>query len=889
MSTESVIKALEDVALLTVLMSEGDSSSLDMVAEALENLANTLDSELFPHLAQALSAILEIDREKDGALFVQKIGTFVSDAQSSLEAGRDLEQVDATSEASGWGEDLSDRADAELIVEFIEKHTSLLEEFSAAILEKQECSDPGELDEFQAFLKSYLHNLKGDAGSVGLSGVERVTHWVEDRLLEEGPLALTQTLLNYQLWVLSVCEAYSAGGAPEVLAEQFMLQNKKPDSGVENSEVATEPPSGEDAEVSEEQQSTPQGFTPQSYEITGDSDILSEFLVEAEDHLSIVESMLLEQESGYSLEDLDAIFRAVHSIKGGSAYFSLQEITNSSHITESLMDKARDGKITFNSILREFVLEYVGLQRKLLDEVKIAAAHNSDLHTSEQIHHFCAKIADYLTAVDYVQAATDGTELSVSSPPPAAPAAAPAQVESNSSKSQAPASKPKHEDASPASDKGAEDTSPSASSATEETKTPSKKSSEKVKVKDFVKIETERLDHLIEFIGEMVISSSMLIQNCRDLLADNDAVLSNTNQLERISREIQDIGMSMRLIPIKGLFQKMSRVVWDTAKKLGKDVKFEMEGEDTELDRSVIDKLADPLMHMVRNAVDHGVESIDERLEAGKTKQGRVTLSAYHSGGSIFIEIRDDGKGLSREKLVKKALERGLITTADKMSDEEVYMLIFAAGFSTAEQVTDVSGRGVGMDVVRRNIESMRGRVSIRSTYGEGSLFTIELPLTLAIIEGIETAVGEERYIIPSLSVVEFLRPTPDMIMHTLDRGETLKFRGEFLPIHRLTEVYRIPEGRQDPTDGILVVVEFSGTSAALLVDEVLGKHSAVIKGLGDIYKDVDGVSGCAILPDGAIGLILDVGSFVQAAKTISHLSPTPKVDALSLLEHGDA
>ncbi|MCB0351990.1 MAG: Hpt domain-containing protein [Bdellovibrionales bacterium] len=861
MSAGQLLEVLDDCAILVVMMSAGDPTSLELVADNLTELRKQDAWSDYPNMATSLSQVLEINRSAEPAVFIQAVADFISHAQSALSGKGDI--AVKSDSPSNWAGDLAATADAELIVEFIEKHTSLLDDFEARILQEVDASEEGSEDELQGFLKSYLHNVKGDAGSVGLLGVEKVTHWCEDQLLDHGPKALTELLLAYKEWVLSLCKAYSEGSAPSEFALDFIEcwkgvvgNEKERPTDTEHERGETHPKEGQPVEV-------PKPFQSEEYSISGDTDILSEFLIEAEDHLSQVESMLLDAGRAYSLEDLDAIFRAVHSIKGGSAYFSLREITETSHITESFMDKARDGKIIFNTVLQEIVLEYVGLQRELLQNAREAMTNGTALRTCEQVFRYKQRIEDYLLSVALVSEFESGAEVKdVPEMPQTTDAAEAIEIkEARRVPELDPIAVREEKHVQPV-------TKQSETEAVHQAeREQDKKVPEKVKVKNYVKIETERLDHLIEYIGEMVISSSMLIRNCRDLLGENEAVLSNSNQLERISREIQDLGMSMRLIPIKGLFQKMSRVVWDTAKKLKKDVRFEMEGEDTELDRSVIDKLADPLMHMVRNAVDHGVESIQERQAAGKPKQGVVKLSAYHSGGSIYIEITDDGKGLNREKLLAKAIEKGLVSSGDKLSDEEVYMLIFAAGFSTAEKVTDVSGRGVGMDVVRRNIESMRGRVSIASTLGGGSIFTIELPLTLAIVEGIETRIGSQSFIIPSLSVVEFLRPTPDMLMHALDKAETLKFRGQFLPLYRVAETYGLHPRATDPCDRIVMIVEVAGRLAALLVDDVLGKISAVIKGLGDLYKEVEGVSGCAILPDGAIGLILDVGTFVSLAK----------------------
>jgi two-component system chemotaxis sensor kinase CheA len=359
----------------------------------------------------------------------------------------------------------------------------------------------------------------------------------------------------------------------------------------------------------------------------------------------------------------------------------------------------------------------------------------------------------------------------------------------------------------------------------------------------------------------------MLIKMCRQYLPNVAAVNKNMHQVEKISRELRDIGMSMRLDPIRGLFQKMSRLVWDTAKKLGKQINFKMDGEDTELDRTLIDKLADPLMHMARNAIDHGIEKPADREAAGKPKVGTVQLRAFHAGGSVHIQIVDDGRGLDPQKLLAKAIEKGIAQAGNQYSEQEIFAFIFAPGFSTAAVVTDVSGRGVGMDVVKKNIESMRGRVHIKSVVGQGTVFTIELPLTLAIIDGVEVKVGTESYILPALSIVELMRPERSMLSTTLQEGETFHFRGRYLPIFRLGDLYSVQPKYIDPSEALIIVVESGGEFVALMVDEVLSTQSIVIKRLGDIFPDTLGITGCAILADGNIGLILDSRSLVTLAR----------------------
>jgi two-component system, chemotaxis family, sensor kinase CheA len=317
--------------------------------------------------------------------------------------------------------------------------------------------------------------------------------------------------------------------------------------------------------------------------------------------------------------------------------------------------------------------------------------------------------------------------------------------------------------------------------------------------------------------------------------------------------------MAMRLVPIGPLFRRMARLVRDLSRQFGKHVAMEMVGIEIELDRSIIEELSDPLMHMIRNALDHGIEDPRERERAGKPAEARLLLKAQHQAGQVVIEIADDGRGLDRGKILAKAVERGLISSVEGIPDAEAYSLIFQPGFSTAVQVTSVSGRGVGMDVVRRHIEKLRGRIEIRSTPGKGASFLIKLPLTLAIIDGLVVGVGQERYIVPLFAVREMFRPGDDIVWTVQQRAEMALVRGTLLPVLRLHRAFRLPARSEDPRELILVVAEVEGQRFCLLVDELIGKQEVVIKSLGETFRDVPGVAGGAILGDGRVGLILDL------------------------------
>jgi two-component system, chemotaxis family, sensor kinase CheA len=374
-----------------------------------------------------------------------------------------------------------------------------------------------------------------------------------------------------------------------------------------------------------------------------------------------------------------------------------------------------------------------------------------------------------------------------------------------------------------------------------------------------LRVDAGKLDYMMDMVGELVIAQSLITHNPDIGSLESGPLQRNLQQLGRITAEVQRVAMSMRMTPVSTLFCRMNRLVRDLTRKNGKRVRLDLSGEETELDKTIIEQLADPMMHMVRNSLDHGLEGPEDRVANGKTAEGTLVLAASHQAGHIVIEITDDGRGLNTEKILTKAREKGLVSESHNLSENEIFFLIFEPGFSTAEVITDVSGRGVGMDVVRRQITGLRGRIEIRSTPGKGSTFLLRLPLTLAIIEGLIVGVGPERYIMPINSVREMLRPTPEMIFTMEGRAEMAMVRGELLPIVRLDRRFGIEGARQNPAEALFVVVEAQGRRFCLLVDEMLGKQEVVIKSLGETFRQVAGISGGAILGDGRVGLILDV------------------------------
>ena len=384
-----------------------------------------------------------------------------------------------------------------------------------------------------------------------------------------------------------------------------------------------------------------------------------------------------------------------------------------------------------------------------------------------------------------------------------------------------------------------------------------------------IRVDTEKIDKLINLVGELVITQSMITDLGEKFTMNQLPVLQERIiQLERNTRELQERVMSVRMVPIGATaFNRFPRLVRDLAGKSGKKIQLVMSGEDTELDKTLIEAIGDPLTHLVRNSADHGLEGPEERVRAGKPELGTIQLNAYHDGGSICISVEDDGRGLNRRKIIQKAIEKGLITDGEQLSDEDVWQLIFRPGFSTADKITDVSGRGVGMDVVKRNIEALGGGVGIQSTEGQGSKLTLKLPLTLAIIDGMTVRVSNENYIIPLISVTESIRPKPEDLQTVVGKGEVVNLRGEWVPMVRLYDVFDVKPEFTNPAEALLVIVESEGKRVALFVDELTGQQQVVIKSLEQNYKKIDGISGATILGDGQVALILDITGLIKLSR----------------------
>ena len=386
-----------------------------------------------------------------------------------------------------------------------------------------------------------------------------------------------------------------------------------------------------------------------------------------------------------------------------------------------------------------------------------------------------------------------------------------------------------------------------------------------------IRVDTDKIDKLINLVGELVITQSMLSDlGARFEITQMPLLLERMAQLEHNTREIQERVMGIRMLPIGTAFSRFPRLVRDLSAKAGKKIQLVLSGEETELDKTVIESIGDPLTHLVRNSADHGLEMPEERLDNNKPELGTIRLNAFHSGGSICVTVEDDGRGLNRDKILAKAIKQGLIAEHDKLSDDQIWPLIFKPGFSTAEKVTDVSGRGVGMDVVKRNIEGLGGAVTIKTALGKGTTFTLKLPLTLAIIEGMTVRVGKETYIVPLLSILESIQPQAGAMKTVVGKGELLDVRNTYLPMMRLYEAFSLQPEYTDPTKAILLILETEGEQVAVMVDEILGQQQVVIKSMEKNFRKIDGIAGATILGDGTVGFILDVRGLIEMSRRMA-------------------
>lgn len=862
---EVIVSRTEQVETIAKSAALCDATDLPSLAQLRSELLSLAEGMRPDNLEPAVDAAVGASDLIEGIVMRQ-----VEDADEALrEVMGHVEYIQRVIDAVGRGEsipaarsDSSDNAlanngaaldrDVELVGAWVESCGDVL----ATVEEIAIKAEHGQIDEEGvAEVRRRVHSLKGECGVLALDEAQHICHELESlidaRIDANEPFPSSQTLAVID-WLRAYANELSENAnAPatnwndvlaKVTGEFLQAESAAPAAPAE--QVA--PPETAPADKQPTETASNVDFSDQSPvefpEDTAEDELLNDFYCEAKEHLDNSENALLEiEQDPEDIELINTVFRAFHTIKGVAGFMHLTPVVELAHVAETLLDAARQGKLTLTPPYVDLILQASDMMGKLVIQLE-GGMKQTKGNLAQLIHDL-----DQAISVE----PSGGIQLAAS-PQTSDAAASPAQAKSQT-----------------------DDAASKAPLTQVNTSGASKRGSAKSKRADqTVKVSTGRMDALVDMVGELVIAQQMVVQDPEIQAIKHQRVKRNLTHAGKIIRDLQEVSMSLRMVTLKGTFQKMSRLVRDVSAKAGKHVNLVIEGEETELDRNVVEEIADPLVHMIRNACDHGIEPEAERLAAGKSPVGTLTLRAGHRGGSIVIEVIDDGRGLNREKILKKAYERELISKdrdPSDVPDDEVFNMVFLPGFSTADKITDISGRGVGMDVVRRNIEALRGKCEIQSKAGEGSTFTMRLPLTMAIIDGMVVRVGAQRYVIPTLSIEQSFRPTPDQIHTSVGgRGEMAMVRGTLLPIHRMRDIFGLSEGSDSFDETLLIVLEANGTRTCLLVDDILGQQQVVIKTLGTTFKKICGVSGGAILGDGRVALILDVGGLIDHATAAS-------------------
>ncbi len=739
---------------------------------------------------------------------------------------------------------LPENVDEEIFQEYITAQPDVLESLEESILamEKENTEDA------LSVVKGILHSMKGEAGLMGLTTIANACHESENTI-EASDKFPAEKLLETKDWMESSFCQISGKTPRTVQPEEETIEESNPSQIPEP--VSSEPSTSNES-TSDEENSSDDLVIAES-----DVPLAMDFICEANEHLDSSEAnLLIIEENPEDTETINAIFRSFHTIKGVAGFLNLQQIRSLAHVAENLLDLARKGECRLEGPRIDIIFEASDVMQKMIDALKEAIENDQAI----------AVYPNLSDLIDRIKLCIDGQEPT--------PRVGEILVENTQVKPSQVREAVKEQKSGQAEGRVGEilvekqqATSKQVDKALKKQNEPtSQKSNKKVTSDNTVRVTTSRLDAMVDMVGELVIAQSMVSQDLNEYYTSNDRLERNVRHLDKITRDLQDLSMSMRMVPVHGVFQKIARLVRDLSKKTGKLIDLEMSGAETEMDRNVVEAIADPLVHMIRNSIDHGIETPEEREKTPKDATGSIALKAYHMAGNIVIEIADDGRGLDRDKLFDKALNKGIVQEGQELSDQEVYQLIFHPGFSTAEKVTDISGRGVGMDVVRKNIESLRGRIEIDSELGKGTVFKLKLPLTLAVIDGQIVTINQQRFIIPTISIEQSTKPIKGQISTVQGKGEMMMIRGELIPFIRLYELFDVEPMTQNPEEALAVIVGDGSDRCCLMVDTLLGQQQVVIKSLGDFFGAIKGVSGGAIMGDGNISLILDVLGIMKLA-----------------------
>ena len=784
------------------LLSGGEIS-----VEDFENSCDRLESALLG-AAESADKIIELD--DDGK-------PLSSEPQTHPDP--DVKPVKQdTPEEQSVDDDIPDETDPELLT-VGEDFT--LNDLAVLVMEVGEDADEGQLKEVMAIIQ---HLVESEAGGVA----DQLRPALE---------SISESLVNGSdsVWYSEVSEcieaAISAQSDEEWEREQSEINaEQRTQPSVLNPEVIQEEP----VPLSE----SPEESLTETFVIPLDVDLdmMKEFVAECNDLIETAESALLDlEEKPEDSELINTVFRAFHTIKGTSAFMGLDPLSEFTHSAETLLDLIRDNKLSYDRASADICLDSIDIIKKLLRIIN-SASGGSQLHKSAEYVKtlsILVDIADNGVSPEEALAKVGGTAPVI----------------------------PEFEEQVKDSTPTVNQESPSAESIGGRVNGTSEESGQKNDSESTVRVNLGRLDRLIDMVGELVIAHSVVSQD--ESIAKDSDLMKKVDHTSKILRELQDTSLTLRMVPLKATFHKMNRLVRDLARKAGKNVKLSTFGDETEIDRNMVDIINEPLVHMLRNSIDHGVESPAERAETGKSSTANVWLRAYQEGGKVVIEIEDDGKGINKEKILQKAIQKGLISTDKKLTDTEICGLIFHPGLSSVDKVTDLSGRGVGMDVVRRSIEQLQGKVEVVSEEGKGTKVSLELPFTLAITDGMLVSVGKQKFIIPTINIDMTFRARKEDVFTIMGNSEQVKYRGNSVPILRLHRMFSISGAKEELDGSTLIIIKNNNKLYALLVDEILGQQQLVGKSINMNVK-MPHISGGAILGDGKVGLILDTAAVVM-------------------------
>ncbi len=797
----------------------------------------------------------------------------------------DTQNLDETKASTGLPENLDD---LDLYREFAFECNEHLENIEENILTLER--EPHDIDLINAIFRP-IHSMKGGAGFLSLRGINVLAHDTETLLdkcrkeeievtnqVVEACLRSVDALKHMVANLVQVCDASdptSVQVKPIVFASireelKAIIEGRSPasphpvpaNSAPSKPAPAPEPPEEQTGDLSDENYAS-RGI-PASLGEPDDIELLKRFVLQCNEHTETIEEQILSLEQNPDdAELINGIFRAIHSIKGDAGFLYLTGISGLAHDTETLLDRLRNKQIPVSNRAIELCLASVDALKQMIANLnQVLEARNEN---REQVAASLPLVV-FGPIRNRIKTFLENPEAPDSASPRRLGEIlvrngdiTPEQLESALELQGAPLGEVLA--------KTGATTAATVDKALEQQRaTTGGGAAAAAGIAKAIKVDTEKIDHLVNLVGELVIIESQVVQRALRKNGNDQMLERNLSHLSKITKELQDRSMALRMMPIRQTFQKMTRLVRDASAKMNKKVNLVMTGEDVELDKTVVEQIGDPWVHMLLNALDQGISSPAERLAKGKPETGTINLDAFYQGDRIKIRVKDDGEGLNRQRILAKAVENGLLRPDSTPSDQEIFQLIFAPGFSTAAVVTDISGRGVGMDVVRRNIEKLRGSIEVGSEEGRGTTITISLPLTLAIIDGMVVQVGEEQYIIPTISIQESFRPRPEDFSTVTEQGELVNVRGNLIPLLRLYQLWHIEPKTTDPTKALVVIVENMGRRACVMVDELVGQQQIVIKNLGEQFRDVRGITGATILGNGRVGLILDVDGLIKRA-----------------------